>query len=187
MRFLRSTCPVCRRSTSTRCASCWSGLPPAPASAAAPAALAFDGSGRRLLLAMKYGNGRTLADPLAELMAAAVVGDHDLVTWAPTSARRRHRRGFDQGELLARALARRLGLPCRALLRRVGRGGQTGRSRDERLGTPPRFVARPARAPWRVLLVDDVVTTGATMAAAERALRRAGYPEIGRIAAAATP
>jgi predicted amidophosphoribosyltransferase len=154
-----------------------------------PAGVTFVGAGRRLLLGLKYANGRTLARPLAQRMVPLVEGRSvDVVTWAPTTGRRIRRRGFDQAELIARALAIELGVPCRRMLRRIGRGGpQTGRSRDERTIAAPRFVARRVWGPVRVLVVDDVVTTGATLRAAERALRRAGCTTVLPIAAAATP
>lgn len=111
----------------------------------------------------------------------------DIVTWAPTSARRRRRRGYDQSELLARAVARRLGLPCRRLLTRDRSCHQTGRSRQERLDNGPVFKARPLRRPSRVLVIDDVVTTGSTLRAAGHALDLAGAAKVVLFAAASTP
>ncbi len=152
-----------------------------------PAVLAFSGPGRRLLLALKYGNAKPVVRSLAGAMARrARRHEVDVVTWAPTSASRRRHRGYDQAEVLARAVARRLGVPCRGLLRRVDDGPpQTGRSRHERLAGPA-FVAR-RRVRGAVLVVDDVVTTGATLRAAEAALHRAGASAVHCLAAAATP
>ncbi|HEX8771251.1 MAG TPA: phosphoribosyltransferase family protein, partial [Acidimicrobiales bacterium] len=98
------------------------------------------------------------------------------MTWAPTTGARRRERGFDQAELLARAVARRLGLPCRRLLRRRPGPAQTGRDREGRQSGPA-FTTRRVTGPARVLLVDDIVTTGATVSAAARALRAAGAIE----------
>lgn len=111
----------------------------------------------------------------------------DVVTWAPTSARRRRERGFDQAEVVARHVAAQLGLPCRRLLERVGNTPtQTGRGRVDRLhGTE--FRVRPGIDGARVLLVDDVVTTGATLRSADAALRAAGVDLVVRAAIAATP
>jgi predicted amidophosphoribosyltransferase len=152
-----------------------------------PVVFPFDGTGRRLVLALKYANGRTLVKPIARAMARLVPqGSVDVVTWAPTSRARRRERGYDQAELLARAIAWRLGLPCRRLLVRAGDARpQTGRSRAERLAGPS-FTAR-GRTGRRVLVVDDVVTTGATLRNAASVLRRAGASQVRCIAAAATP
>jgi predicted amidophosphoribosyltransferase len=112
-----------------------------------------------------------------------------VVTWAPTSNRRRRPRGFDQAELLARAVARHWSAPCHRLLSRRAGPPQTGRSlADRRVG--PLFLARAgarvaAGAP--VVVVDDVVTTGTTMAAAARALLVVDVGPVGGLAAARTP
>jgi len=140
------------------------------------------------VLAMKYGNAKPVVRSLASAMARrARRHEVDVVTWAPTSVGRRRRRGYDQAELLARAVAWRLGVPCRRLLTRVEDGSdpQTGRTRQERL-VGPSFVAR-RRVRGAVLLVDDVVTTGATLRSAEAALRAGGATAVHCIAAAATP
>jgi predicted amidophosphoribosyltransferase len=150
--------------------------------------LAYAGDGRRLLHALKYRNGRTLAGPLGVAMAELVgLGAADVVTWAPTADRRRRSRGYDQAEVLARSVARSLGVPCRRLLRRTDRGGpQTGRRRAERLARAPSFAATRA-VNGTVLVVDDVVTTGATLHAASAALLAAGAGAVRAVAAAATP
>ena len=110
----------------------------------------------------------------------------DVVTWAPTSSARIAERGFDQAELLARAVAKELGLPCRRLLYRAHGAPQSGHDRAARL-LGPAFRARAPRPGLRVLLVDDVVTTGATLHAAAQSLLDAGIADVRCIAAAATP
>ena len=156
------------------------------------AAVPFTGRARNVVLGLKYRNRRQVARHLAGLVVNAIVvnGDHrdaDVVTWAPTSEARRRARGFDQGELVARHVARQLGVPCRRLLIRSGPAvAQTGRTRVERLHGPE-FVARPGLDGRRVIVVDDVVTTGATLRAAAAALRHAGVADPRLYAVASTP
>lgn len=151
------------------------------------ALVAYDGPARELIAQLKYRNRRAALSWLAAGMAALVsswvdIAGPDLVTWAPTSPDRVRRRGFDQAELLAFAVARRLGVPCGRLLVRLPGPPQTGRSRSERWCLP-RFAAAPGRAPPSVLLVDDIATTGATLAAAARALRGAGVEQVTAVVA----
>ena len=120
--------------------------------------------------------------PLASLVVPA---EGQVVTWAPTTPDRARERGFDQAELLARAVARHLDLPVRRRLRRLAGVHQTGRSADERRGAP-RFTA-PGGVPNTVLVVDDVCTTGATMSAAAAALRTAGARTVHGLVLARTP
>ncbi len=154
----------------------------------------FDGAGRSAIVSLKYRNRRPVAQQLAQLMvrrlrlAGALPARFDLVTWAPTSAARRHDRGFDQAELIAREVAKLLGVPCRRLLYRSHGAPQTGQGRAQRLGAGrPSFRSRSARAGVRVLVIDDVVTTGATLHAARDALAAAGIDHVRLVAAAATP
>lgn len=165
------------------------------------AAESYRGETRRLVTVLKYRNDTAAVAELADRLVAAIRLDFhltagrtgtsgapfDVVTWAPTSSRRRRRRGYDQSELLARAVARRLGLPCRRLLFRDRSSHQTGRSRQERLDHAPVFTARPMRRPGRILVIDDVVTTGSTLRAAGHALELAGAARVVLFAAAATP
>jgi ComF family protein len=110
----------------------------------------------------------------------------DAITWVPLSRRRRSRRGFDQAELLARALARRLGLPVRRLLVRT----RDSRSQARRSGADRRAALRGAfrlterRPPAVILLVDDVLTTGSTAAACAETLKAGGTTHVALVTAA---
>ena len=155
------------------------------------AALPFDGVARQVLHGLKYRNRRGVARELARLMVRRLrVESVDVVTWAPTSGPRARARGYDQSELLARAVARELGVPCRRLLYRTHGEQQTGHTRAERLhgvSFRSRPIGRASMHLRRVLLIDDVVTTGATLSAARAALEKAGVGAVVCAAAAATP
>ena len=147
----------------------------------------LSGVTKELIVGLKYRNRRGLAKVLSEQIARQLnSADFDVVTWAPTSGRRATRRGYDQSELMARALAARWRKPCRRLLYRSHGPAQTGRSRAERLDGPV-FQPRPMRPGLRVLVIDDVVTTGATLQSAREALLRAGAGLVTLASVAATP
>jgi ComF family protein len=156
---------------------------------AAVVAVAYEGIARRLILNLKYHNRRQVVSVLVELLAQRVmqripniVTTCDVVTWAPTSTTRVRRRGHDQAELLARRLARVLGVPCRRLLIKTSTNVQTGASREERLRGSV-FSARKLGVNSHVV-VDDVVTTGTTLRCAADALRKAGVCQVTCVAVA---
>lgn len=188
-----SHCAGCGRRGPVLCRTCRFSLiaRPAPnAPAGIVVATAYTGRVRDVLLGFKYQNRRQLAGHVAGILAGrlgARADEVDVVTWAPTSGRRRRERGFDQSELIARHVAAHLGLSCRRLLEREGTATpQTGRTRRDRLAGP-RFRVHPRAAGRRVLVVDDVATTGATLDAAARSLRAAGAESVVLAAVAATP
>ena len=185
-------CAGCDRPGAVLCRTCRFALV-ARASDGPPGVIVaapFTGRVRNVLLGFKYRNRKPVAAHLAGLVVnrlAAAGVRADVVTWAPTSPRRRHQRGFDQAELVARQVARQLGLPCRRLLERDADGGpQTGRGRAARLRAP-RFRAHPCVPAAHVLVVDDVVTTASTLRAAAAALESAGAARVTMTAVAATP
>ncbi|MFP5489192.1 MAG: ComF family protein, partial [Acidimicrobiia bacterium] len=191
-----SRCAGCDRVGPVLCRTCRFALaaPVAlPRSGDVIAALPFAGRPRDVVLGFKYGNRRQLGHHIAGLLVnrllAAGVRPHeiDAVTWAPTSRQRRRRRGFDQAELVAQRVAAQLGVPCRRLLEREGNDlPQTGRDRASRLHGPV-FRASPRAVGQRILVVDDVVTTGATLRSAAAALHAAGAEHVLKAALATTP
>jgi predicted amidophosphoribosyltransferase len=150
----------------------------------------YEGPGRALVTRFKYGNARDALPWLAGAMASLVDAEAiDVVTWLPTTSARRRRRGFDQAELLAGHVAAELRRPFRRLLDRRPGPSQTGGSRADRRHRPV-FVLRPAVGigpGLRALLVDDVLTTGATFSAAADVLRPAGVDELRGLVIARTP
>jgi ComF family protein len=190
--LLPTTCPICRRPGPAPCPRCAADLLPAPGLPTPPgvdactAVLAYDGTGRELVARLKYRNARSALRWLAVQMAAPIDPSViDVVTWVPTTSARRRERGFDQAELLARAVARELGLPCRELVRRQPGPVQTGRGALERRRGPV-VRLRVAAVPGRVLLVDDVVTTGTSVSVVARTLRGGGAWYVRVCAAART-
>lgn len=170
-----------------RCRFAFIASPPITTSIGVVAATQFCGLGRELVVGLKYRNRRRLAVHLAEQLGRRLDPTQiDVITWAPTTRGHVRKRGYDQAELLARALAAQWRKPCRRMLFRHHGPTQTGRSRAERLHGPD-FASRPMRRPPRVLVIDDVVTTGATLFAARDALLAAGAASVTLAAVAATP
>ncbi len=147
---------------------------------------------------LKFGGlyylGAQLASALHESFATQLAAV-DLVVPVPLHWRRRLARGYDQAEEIARPLAALAGLPCRRVLRRRrATPPQARRDRKDRLANlrhafcvKRRQQETPTVQGRRVLLVDDVFTTGATLEAAARALRRAGAAAVLGLAAGRTP
>ena len=113
-----------------------------PGVASCRPAFVYDEGVRSLLLALKYRNRRDALSYMAAQIAGVVDVEADVVTWVPTTAARRRARGFDQAELLARAVGRRSGVPVRSLLRRVDGEAQTGRDAKARRQGPQRSEER---------------------------------------------
>lgn len=166
-----------------------SGLPESPD---VIAAVPFHGCARSVVLSLKHRHSRRVAHHLAGLLVNRILragvdpNEIDVVAWAPTTRRHRRRRGFDQAEVIARRVGLQLGVPVRRLLERTDSTTQTGSDRAARL-LGPSYRVSPAASGRRVLLVDDVATTGATLRSGDRALRGAGARHVVRAAVAVTP
>jgi ComF family protein len=157
------------------------------------APVAYEGPARALVHALKF-RGATLAARTMAAQIAAGAPEGVLMRGAlipvPLHPRRLRRRGFNQAGLLAGALGERTGLRVADCLRRNGSARtQVGRDRTERLTGVDGAIAVHAGSslPRRAIVVDDVVTTGATLSACAGALRAVGVAEVVGVAYALTP
>jgi predicted amidophosphoribosyltransferase len=151
-----------------------------------PVPFPYEGPAGALVRALKFGGRVAIADVMAGQIAARVQIEGSIVP-VPVHPSHRRRRGVDHTAALARALARRTGVPSAACLVRAGDPRpQAGRGRAARVQGPPGQVRVTATPPATVVLVDDVVTTGATLAASIAALRDSGSRQIAPIVYART-
>jgi predicted amidophosphoribosyltransferase len=191
-------CPVCRAAMpwlrGPRCPRC---ALPAPCGRRCPAAggaiarawtpMAFEGPARAIVHALKFRGAVGLAGVMAAQMVATappgLLAPGVVLVPVPTPPVRRRRRGFDHGARLAAAVAERTGLEVVPCLRRTGAAPrQAGARRSARLagGRVQLTVRKPV--PSRVVLVDDVHTTGATLEACARKLQDNGAFSVAALA-----
>jgi ComF family protein len=194
-------CVACGRSGALMCHRCLSGLQAAPrpadaflapdagtvvgeALSLALAAFAYSGPMRRALAALKYTGASRLAPILARAAVpaacrlVAISGPATLVP-VPVHRERRRARGYNQAELLAREVAKNSSLPVADLLARVRPTTKQHRlNRVARLHNLRGAFAATGRSPPAVILVDDIITTTATLEACASVLREAGADAV---------
>jgi ComF family protein len=159
------------------------------------APLAYEEPARGVVRALKFKGATRAADAMAAQMAANAPPDwldrDRVLVPVPLHPARARKRGYNQALLLAEALAARTGMALDDCLERAGpRGTQMGRDRAQRLaGIAGTVGLGPGRAPppSRAVLVDDVITTGATLAACARALLAGGAISVVAVGYARTP
>jgi ComF family protein len=158
------------------------------------AAFFYGGPLADAIIAFKHSGHAEYGKRLGQLMVNALkseLPEVDLVVPVPLHRKRARQRGYNQAAMLAKVVARAVGAPAReALYRAIDTGSQRGRTREERIAQlAGAFAVRRAGdvAEKRILLVDDVVTTGATMRGSAGALSRAGARHICALALALVP
>lgn len=146
----------------------------------------YDGLAKELMQVYKFGQQRIAARALVGLMVQTFehpnyAKQNYLIVPVPTATKRIRERGFGHSELLAKLIAQKLNLSSCKALGRLGQKHQIGSSRSARLTQPKGnyYVRYPERIKGcNILLIDDVLTTGATLRAATKVLRGAGAKRV---------
>ncbi len=141
----------------------------------------YEGTIKELLHGFKYERERASAVELAEIINRALpyLGHDTVVTHVPTASSRVRARGYDHSRLIAKELTKLRRLKHKTLLGRLGQSQQMGATRKQRLAqTKASYIATKKLNKASVLLVDDVLTTGATLSEAAKELKKAGANEV---------
>ena len=159
-------------------------------------ALSYEGDARLSIHRYKFQGVTANAPAYGRLMAMRLLGTRfgqvDLITWVPVSKKRKRSRGYDQTELLARSLARELGFPVAAMLKKITHNQAQSRmkspeERKQNVRGAYRACIPEGMQSKRILLVDDVMTTGATLTECSTTLRSAGAKQVLCATLATTP
>lgn len=143
----------------------------------------YEGVAKELIHQLKFERASAVADILAESISEQlpILDEDTIVTFIPTANNRVRMRGYDQAKLIARALSMRRGWLCLPLLTRTTSFRQVGSGRKERFAQlSDAFAARNKKLIQnsKILLIDDVLTTGATIESAAKALKNSGAKTI---------
>jgi ComF family protein len=198
-------CVICFTEGDILCPNCSAGLPDAPERCyhcqrhckgsltcvncrkqsllySVQSATIYEGAAKEVLGRLKFDRAKAAADTIARVMAERCkFPTEGVITYIPTVNARVRIRGYDQAALIARALARQTGLPCVPLLARVGSQRQLGQQREVRkqqMHDAFRPIHAASLQKAQIILIDDVLTTGATCEAAARVLYKAGAPRV---------
>ena len=168
-----STCSVCRQSSAL--STVWP-------------AVRYETIAKDLVWKLKFGRARDAAMVTSRIIVRRLqlrrqlrLAGPVIITHAPTAASRTRQRGYDQAQLIARAMAASTGTPYRPLLARLGTTKQVGATKAQRATQVAQAFRAINAAQIRgahILIVDDVITTGATLEAAARTLRAAGARRV---------
>ena len=176
------------------CHSCRTGLPwtngtdvKADFIRSISAPLYYEDSVRRALLHYQFHNARARGRVFGWLVATELQKkdalDFDVVTWVPLSRKREHRRGYDQARIIAEAAAKNLGREAVGLLRKIRdvpaqSGLMTAEARRANISGCYEVIDPNLIAGKRVLIIDDIVTTGSTLSECARMLLLSGAEEV---------
>lgn len=201
------TCVVCGREGSLLCVWCWpDALPAMPercyrCSATSPESevckkcrastplrhawvrAQYEGAAKDLVYALKFARAQAAALTIAELLDEAVpaLPEGTIITYVPTATSRVRFRGYDQSRLIAKSFARHRGLKLQTLLSRHGQSRQVGADRKHRAAQAAqnyRLVPTAQISGKEVVVIDDILTTGATLESAARILKDAGAKQV---------
>ena len=147
----------------------------------------YTGSIRRCILRYKFYGKRSFSEPLGKLLAQRIAAEYPegipVLTWIPISRRRRFTRGYDQTELMAKTVARELGVPLVSSLVKVRHTRPQSTLREPAARRANVLGAFKAKSPQAVagktvLLLDDIITTGVTASECAKTLLTAGAAEV---------
>ena len=183
-------CPGCGQPARTVCEPCTrlfvrAGSVEVAGTEWAQAALVYNDLVAALILAGKNRGRRDVLRHLARVLVPAVPDEAQMITWVPANNKSKRSRGYDQGKILAKAIATSVDLPARQLLKRHSGPSQIGQNRSGRL-SGPNLTSAPVDS-LNIVLVDDVITTGASLATATRALNNSGAQKVWALTLAAVP
>lgn len=163
-----AVCPKCRKKTPLSIV--WVGAE-------------YDEIAKQLIARLKFHRAVSVAGIIGDTLHGTlpILPREYILTHVPTATSRRRARGYDQAELIAKSLSRKSGLTHISLLARYGQSRQVGASRQQRT-SQLKGAFRPLRRQHikgrNIIIVDDILTTGATIEEAARALKKAGAKTV---------